>query len=146
MRYLKDYKKMLESNYINDSLLGNVKDDTDFTVPINLLLEELKKISEKNSAIIEEALKIMSELACYNEALKMKVRINVLNDPKNKEKKYLQARGAVPYEKGSRIWAGFYLGPAENFVGGKMNEDAIKEGRIGVLHKVVEGLKTANGL
>lgn len=148
MNYLSDYKKMMENRFIQFSLLDGLDPiyQRELEHRISFLTKTLNDLSISNNNTAVSVLQTMSELACIKSVLEMKVRVNVLSDAKNKEKRYLQARGAVPVAKGSRIWAGYYLGPERAFKNGKDDPKAVMEGRTEVVKRVLEGLRNAMGL
>lgn len=129
-----DLMEGLESQYINE--LGS---------RIIFLTQILKDFGVSHFDTVT-LFQTMSELSCIKNVLEMQVNINVLSDAKDKEKRYLQARGAVPYGKKLRFSGSFYLGPERAIPGGKNNPEVKQIGRTAVVKRVLEGLKSALGL
>ena len=114
---------------------------------IENLTNQLNSEVGANLDKILKVLKLMTEISIYKEALNMKTHANILPDKNAPERRYLQVRGAVPFEKGDRAWVGHYMGRIESNDKKIRIDSYIKdEGRYEVIKKVVEKLKIKNGL
>jgi len=111
MNYWSDYQKMIDQTYINDNNTWRLTLlDPEAREGLFEAYRALKRISEVDGPVAERLLKKMTLVGIYSAVLKMKINFNIINDAKNSERKYVQARGAVPFEKGKRKWVGQYLG------------------------------------
>jgi hypothetical protein len=147
MNYLADFIKMVKNEYISFERLEGLDPrlQSEIYSRAIFLSESLKQLSITKcdpATLLQQ----MSELSCIKSVLEMQVNINVLTDARDKEKRYLQARGAVPYGKKLRFSGSYYLGPERAFPGGKDNPDVMLNGRTEVVKRVLEGLKSALGL
>jgi hypothetical protein len=147
MNYLADFNKMTKNEYIPFDLLEGLESRyvNELHSRIIFLTQSLKQYGISNFDAVS-LLQTMSELSCIKNVLEMQVNINVLTDAKDKERKYLQARGAVPYGKKLRLGGSFYLGPERALPGGKDNPEVKVEGRTEVVKRVLAGLKNALGV
>lgn len=142
MTYYRDYIEMLESNYINTKYFEGLK-----VKGIPNRISELKSLINKNSKddkiFIKDILKHMSELAIYRMCLELKMKTNILKDPKDPTKKYVQVRGSVRISKNKRIWVGVYIGTAADVCDSKGNvlPKKFSEGREAVINKIVDRFK-----
>jgi len=144
MNYLEDFKQIIEDRFLSDNEANRLiqldpHDINDFKETVN----SFKKYSAYELRIVEDLLKNMTLLSCFKAVLKMKISNNIINDSKNSERKYVQARGAVPFEKGKRKWVGHYLGPFNEIVGndGKIKLEKLAEGDAMVRQKVLAKLR-----
>ena len=147
MNYLADFKKMTRNEYIPFHLLEGLESGyiNELHSRILFLTQSLNQFGVANfDAVL--LFQVMSELSCIKNVLEMQVNINVLTDAKDKERRYLQARGAVPYGKKLRFSGSYYLGPERAFSGGKDNREVRQIGRTEVVKRVLDGLKSALGL
>jgi hypothetical protein len=147
MNYLADFIKMTKNEYISYELLEGLdaRYKNELYDRIIFLTENLKYYG-RTKVDAATLLQVMSELSCIKSVLEMQVNINVLTDAKDKEKRYLQARGAVPYGKKLRFSGSYYIGPERSYLGGKDNPDVKQKGRTEVVKRVLEGLKSLLGL
>jgi hypothetical protein len=147
MNYSADFKKMTKNEYIPFDLLEGLETRyiNELHSRIIFLTQSLNQFGVTNFDAVS-LFHVMSELSCIKSVLEMQVNINVLNDAKDKERRYLQARGAVPYGKKLRFSGSYYLGPEKAYPGGKDNPEVKQIGRTEVVKRVLEGLKSALGL
>jgi hypothetical protein len=142
MNYFNDYKEIIESNYIDakwfDCLASN-----EIPKRVSNLKDELNGILNNNRPVIEDFLKLLTELAIYKSALEVKMRVNNLKDPKEPSRKYVQVRGSVRVAKNKRIWVGAYIGTEKEVYdsNGKLKNDKFCAGREAVISKILERFK-----
>jgi hypothetical protein len=112
MDYNKDFEDMVQGKLFTSNELKNLTPNS-FAGFSELMqsLDELRKLSEQDKKIIAFVLKKMTYIKCCRAVKDMKVHYNKIKDGKNPERCYIQARGAVPFNKGKRKWVGVYLGP-----------------------------------
>lgn len=146
MKYHLILNEMLERKFIDMESLPNFQ-RLEMKSNIEYLTNRLDSEVGANLNKILKVLKLMTEISIYKEALTMKTHVNILPDKNAPERRYLQVRGAVPFEKGDRVWVGHYMGRIEGN-DKKIRIDSYKkdEGRYEVIKKVVEKLKIKNGL
>jgi hypothetical protein len=139
-----DYKKVLNNNYFNSTSLENLKTNK-ISSEINTLVKKLQKLSNEHSDVIETALDVLSDLSFYKMALETKVTANKIPDVNVPKRIYIQLRGAVPYDKGKRVWISQYVGKMEEVCddGGNILHSNYCQGREAVVLKLVERLKEA---
>jgi hypothetical protein len=146
MKYHIFLNEMLERKFIDMVSLPNFQ-RAELKSNIEDLTNRLDSEIGANKDKIINVLKLMSEISIYKEALNMKTHANILPDKNAPERMYLQVRGAVPFEKGDRVWVGHYMGRIEgNDKKIRINSYTKDEGRYEVIKKVVEKLKIKNGL
>ena len=147
MNYLADFKKMAKNEYVPFELLEGL--DSRYINELHNRIIHLTYIVKQFGVANFDAATLfqaMSELSCIKSVLEMQVNINVLTDAKDKDRRYLQARGAVPYGKKLRFSGSFYLGPEKAYPGGKDNIEVKQNGRTEVVRRVLDGLRSALGL
>jgi hypothetical protein len=139
MSVIADYKEIIGGSYFKPENLAGLKTNL-IPTQINALERELRQLAEKNGAVIQAALKLMTELSIYKRALEMEIRANQIPDAKVPERVYVQVRGAIPISKGKRIWVGHYLGKREEVCNSSGQVLPVKmcEGREAVIQKVVD--------
>ena len=146
MKYHNFLIEMLERKFIDMESLPNFQ-RAELRSNIENLTNQLNSEVGANLDKILKVLKLMSEISIYKEALTMKTHANILPDKNAPERMYLQVRGAVPFEKGDRVWVGHYMGRIEGKDKKIRIDSYLKdEGRYEVIKKVVEKLKIKNGL
>lgn len=147
MNYMSDYRRMVDGKYIEYELLQDMDQSFAFKLKdrIDLLTKDLDKEDPDTPINIMSVLRSMTELACIKSVLEMKVSVNELSDAKDKDRKYLQAKGSVSIDK-SRTTASFYLGPSARFEHGKKDPLASVAGRTEVIKRVLNSLINTMGL
>lgn len=139
MIYLKEFKEMKKGTYIDSKLFDYLEPSLklELTQEANEYYDKLRKADIET----EELLRCMSILSCIKKSLEMTVRINVLTDARDKTRKYLQARGAVPISKGIRIWTSYYLGAESIHKDFRTNMSIQTRARSEVIRRVLKSLK-----
>ena len=149
MNYLDEFKKIVDNSYLSnlEGYRMNQLDNKDEDL-YNETVRKFKSYSANEMRLLEDFLNSMTLISCFKAVLKMKVSNNVINDSKNSERKYVQARGAVPFEKGKRKWVGHYLGPINEVTDsdGKISSNKLAEGDAMVRRKVLARLREGYGV
>jgi hypothetical protein len=149
MNYLNDFDKILTGDFFNKNEWAALSDNkTGGATILRERVKEISRLSDSEQALIRKVLKDMTLFNCYKAVLDMKVHFNRVKDSRSSERYYVQARGAVPFEKGKRKWVGQYLGP-ENDVyneNGAINPNEEARGNYLVRNKVLSLLKNEFGI
>jgi hypothetical protein len=147
MKYLVDFRKMVDGKYID---LGDFRASDDqadeFMKNIEEYLNYFKNIKSSERRVAEEVLLKMSEFACYQAAVKAKVSAVTVSDPSDKEKKYVHARSVVSFENKKRAWVSIYVPDGKVYFDPKYKSGidpfVVKKYRSSVMLKLVEKLKS----
>jgi hypothetical protein len=159
MRYIKDFKLMLERNFLDNNTMEAIHfsyqdGELNHEKEVERLNSELASLNQRELELIERVLKTMTKLSCIKEMYKMKVTLNVLKN-QNGEDKYVQARGAISIEKGRRIQVAQYVdlrgfkndNPSEEDLKRLIKDPSFKQiARDSVIKKIEPDLRSMNGL
>ena len=159
MRYIKDFKSMLERNFLDNNTMDAIHfsyqdSELNHEKEVERLNSELASLNQWELELIEKVLKTMTKLSCIKEMYKMKVTLNVLKN-QNGEDKYVQARGAISIEKGRRIQVAQYVdlrgfkndNPSEEDLKRLIKDPSFKQiARDSVINKIEPDLRSMNGL
>jgi hypothetical protein len=159
MRYIKDFKSMLDREFIDSVTMESIQSsyhngELNHENEVERLNNELAALNHRELELVERVLKTMTKISCIKEMYKMKVTLNVLKN-QNGENKYVQARGAISIEKGKRIQVAQYV-DLHRFKNDDFSEQDLKRfikdpffkqiARNSVIKKIEPELKSINGL
>jgi hypothetical protein len=147
MKYLVDFRKMVEGRYIDlGDFRASDEQSDEFIKNIEIYLNYFKHLPRSERMVAEEVLLMMSEFACYHAALKAKVSAVSVSDPSDKEKKYVHARSVVSFENKKRAWVSIYVPDGKVYFNSKYKSGidpyVVKKYRSSVMLKLVEKLKS----
>lgn len=159
MRYLKDFKSMLERNFLDNNTMDAIhfsyhNGELNHEKEVERLNNDLASLNPGELDLVERVLKNMTKLSCIKEMYKMKVTLNILKN-QNGEHKYVQARGAISIEKGRRIQVAQYVdlrgfkndNPSEEDLKRLIKDPIFKQiARDSVINKIEPDLRSMNGL